>query len=196
VPSDVVTVPDVEAAEPVEAAPVTPPTADAELKPTPEPSPEPSLAAEPAVHRAERVQPDIDLAGAERISHTISLSRWSAAVAAAHDGCFVLDASGAVVSVSVAAVELLGSGDVTIIGRHILDVITLVDLESGAANPEYAPRITPLVALESPGLARSLMRVRHQDASVVTLDTSSAPIHDVTGNLLGSMTFVSPIPAR
>jgi hypothetical protein len=98
--------------------------------------------------------------------------------------------------VSVAAIELLGFGDTTVIGRHVLDVVNLVDLESGAAQPEYAPRITPLVVLESPGLARSLMRVRHEDGAVVTLDTSSAPIHDAAGLLLGSMTFISPIPAR
>jgi PAS domain S-box-containing protein len=133
---------------------------------------------------------------AERLTNATSLSRWSAAVAAAHDACFVLDVGGAVISVSVAGVELLGSGDATVIGRHILDVINLVDLESGAASPEYAPRITPLVTLEAPGLARSLMRVRHADGSIVTLDTSSAPIHDVSGVLLGSLTFIAPIPAR
>jgi PAS domain S-box-containing protein len=140
--------------------------------------------------------PHAGLAPPSPLTGSMSLNRWSAAVAAAHDGCFVLDVDGAVVSVSVAGVELLGSGDGTIIGRHILDVINLVDLETGAVNPEYAPRITPLVALESPGLARSLMRVRHEDGTVVTLDTSSAPIHDAAGNLLGSMTFITPIPAR
>jgi PAS domain S-box-containing protein len=188
---------DVPAATDVEAA--TDAATEAELAstaPATDPSAATQLAEPPAEAAVERVPATIDLAGAERIANTISLSRWSAAVAAAHDGCFVLDVNGAVVSVSVAGVELLGSGDVTIIGRHILEVITLVDLETGAANPEYAPRITPLVALESPGLARSLMRVRHRDAAVITLDTSSAPIHDVAGHLLGSITFVSPIPAR
>jgi PAS domain S-box-containing protein len=132
----------------------------------------------------------------ERLGNSTSLARWSAAVAAAHDGCFVLDPDGLVVSVSVAAIELLGFGDTTVIGRHVLDVVNLVDLESGAAQPEYAPRITPLVVLDSPGLARSLMRVRHDDGAIVTLDSSSAPIHDAAGELLGSMTFISPIPAR
>jgi len=153
----------------------------------------PAQGAEP---RAEHEQPAVDVAAAERRGSSTSLNRWSAAVAAAHDGCFLLDERGMVISVSVAAVELLGSGDLTIIGRHILDAINLVDLETGAGNPEYAPRITPLVVLESPGLARSLMRVRHQDGAVVTLDTSSVPIHGAAGNLLGSLTFVAPIPAR
>jgi PAS domain S-box-containing protein len=161
----------------------------------------------PPVERVDVVRlPDVDdpsqrgpvlgIAAPSPLTGSMSLNRWSAAVAAAHDGCFVLDVAGAVLSVSVAGVELLGSGDGTIIGRHILDVVNLVDLETGAINPEYAPRITPLVALESPGLARSLMRVRHHDGTVVTLDTSSAPIHDAAGNLLGSMTFIAPIPAR
>jgi PAS domain S-box-containing protein len=134
--------------------------------------------------------------GTERLSNSSSLRGWSAAVAGAHDACFVLDADGVVVSVSVAGVDLLGSGDMAIMGRHLLDVIDLVDLESGASDPEYAPRITPLVVLRSPGLARSLMRLRHHDGAVVTLDTSSAPIHDVTGQVIGSVTFVSPIRMR
>jgi PAS domain S-box-containing protein len=138
----------------------------------------------------------IDLATSERLSSATPLSRWSAAVAAAHDACFVLDQNGIVISISVAAVELLGCGDAAVIGRHILDVINLVDLETGAPNPEYAPRITPLVVLEGPGLGRSLLRVRHGDGTTVTLDTASAPIHDVSAHLLGSVSFLAPIPTR
>jgi PAS domain S-box-containing protein len=138
----------------------------------------------------------VDVAAPERLTTATPLSRWSAAVAAAHDACFVLDLNGVVISISVAAVELLGCGDVTVIGRHILEVINLVDLETGATHPEYAPRITPLVVLDGPGLGRSLMRVRHEDGTVVTLDTSAAPIHDVNGHLLGSVTFLAPIQAR
>jgi PAS domain S-box-containing protein len=138
----------------------------------------------------------VDVAAPERLSTATSLSRWSAAVAAAHDACFVLDLNGVVISISVAGVELLGCGDAAIIGRHILEVVNLVDLETGAAHPEYAPRITPLAVLDGPGLARSLMRVRHEDGLVVTLDTSSVPIHDVNAHLLGSVTFLAPIPTR
>jgi PAS domain-containing protein len=139
----------------------------------------------------------VDVAAPERLSTASSLSRWSAAVAAAHDPCFVLDLNGVVISISVTGVQLLGFGDAAIIGRHILEVVTLVDLETGAAHPSYAPRITPLAVLaDGTGLARSFMRVRHQDATVVTLDTSSAPIHDVNAHLLGSVTFLAPIPSR
>jgi PAS domain S-box-containing protein len=143
-----------------------------------------------AVHRV------VDVAAPERLTTATPLTRWSAAVAAAHDACFVLDLNGVVISVSVAAVELLGCGDLAVIGRHILEVINLVDLETGALHPEYAPRITPLVVLDGPGLGRSLMRVRHDDGTVVTLDTSAAPIHDVNGHLLGSVSFLAPIQAR
>jgi PAS domain-containing protein len=154
------------------------------------PTVEPVTAPDPAPGRH-----SADLPGSERLLSSTALSRWSAAVAAAHDACFVLDVDGAVVSVSVTAVELLGTGDATLIGRPLLDVISLVDLETGAASPEYAPRITPLVVLGSPGLARSLMRIRHYDDAVLTLDTMSAPIHDSAGRLIGSLTFLDMIPA-
>jgi PAS domain-containing protein len=166
----------------------------------PEPDQAEAEAAPPAVERVSEPDPVLgrhsaDLPGSERLLSSTALSRWSAAVAAAHDACFVLDVEGAVVSVSVTAVELLGTGDATLIGRPLLDVITLVDLETGAASPEYAPRITPLVVLGSPGLARSLMRIRHYDDAVLTLDTMSAPIHDSAGRLIGSLTFLDMIPA-
>jgi len=154
----------------------------------------PAPAEQPAVLTMPDVEPTQPPA-AERPNST-SLSRWSAAVAAAHDACFVLDANGAVISVSVAGVELLGCGDETVIGRSILDVINLIDLETGGAHPEYASRITPLVVLGSPGLARSLMRVRHSDGSIVTLDSSSASIRDAAGKILGSITFLARISGR
>jgi PAS domain S-box-containing protein len=179
---DVLRVPEVDEAARVPAQPdesePAPPAAEAVTKPDPTPGRHSS-----------------DLPGSERLLSSTALSRWSAAVAAAHDACFVLDVDGVVVSVSVAAVELLGAGDATLIGRPLLDVISLVDLETGAASPEYAPRITPLVVLGSPGLARSLMRIRHYDDAVLTLDTMSAPIHDSAGRLIGSLTFLDMIPA-
>jgi PAS domain-containing protein len=149
-----------------------------------------------AVHGIGTARRIVDIAGQERQSTATSLSRWSAAVAASHDACFVIDVSCAVVSVSLACVDLLGFGDAAIIGQSILDVLNLVDLESGAPQPEYAARIPPLVVLDGPGLARSIIRIRHEDDAIVTLDTSSAPIHDASGQLVGSITFLSPIPAR
>lgn len=189
------------------APPDAPRTPDADRDPAPDGAPANHEAAAapidpyqsgPAVasSAASAARRVVDVAGSERLSTATPLSRWSAAVAAAHDACFVLDLNGAIISISVAAVELLGCGDAAIIGRHVLDVLNLVDLETGAAHPAYAPRITPLAVLEGPGLGRSLLRVRHDEGAVVTLDTSSAPIHDVNAHLLGSVTFIAPIPAR
>jgi len=135
----------------------------------------------------------VDVAGPERLSVATPLTRWAAAVAAAHDACIVIDSNGILISVSVAAAELLGCGEATIIGRHILDILHLVDLDTGAPEPDYAERITPLAVLDNPGLSRSLIRVRHADGVLVTLDTSSAAVRDITGYTLGSVTFLAPI---
>jgi PAS domain S-box-containing protein len=167
-----------------------------ETEATPLSPPSPSDAPDGEHVPQERPARTVDLGAPERLTTATPLSRWSAAVAAAHDACFVVDRNGVIISVSVAAVELLGCGDTAVIGRHVLDVIKLVDLETGAANPEYAQRITPLVVLDGPGLGRSLIRVRHSDSTLVTLDTASVPVHDVSGNLLGSVTFLAPIPSR
>ena len=121
------------------------------------------------------------------------LGRWSSAVAAAHDACLVLDPHGSIVSVSAPAVELLGCSGVGVIGRPLLDVIDVVDLESGTSDPDYAGRIPPLVALDGGGLSRSLMRVRHHDESRVSLDASSAPLHDAAGKTVGSVSFFARV---
>jgi PAS domain S-box-containing protein len=174
------------AAAPVPTAPTPPPT------PAPAPqAPEPVVA--PAANAGRR---PVSVTAPDRITTATPLSRWSAAVAAAHDACFVLDLNGLVISISVAAVSLLGCGDAAVIGRHIIEVINLIDLETGAPHPEYATRIPPLAVLNGPGLSRSLIRVRHDNGDVATLDTSSAPIHDVNGYLLGSVSFVTPIQSR
>jgi PAS domain-containing protein len=119
------------------------------------------------------------------------LARWSAAVAAAHEACLMLDAGGRVVSVSVAAATVLGWGDVGVVGRPLLTVADIVDFDTGASDPDYAARVAPLAVLGGNGLMRSLLRVRRSDRTVVTLDTSSAPVHDVDGGVVGSVTFFS-----
>jgi hypothetical protein len=132
----------------------------------------------------------------DRAPAVSALDRWVSTVSVAGDACMVLDSSGLVVAISAAAQELLGIGSGPTGGHHVLDVVPLVDLETGEPNPEYAPRITPLVVLEAGGLARSWLRVRHEDDAIVTLDLSSAAIHDSDGHLVGSVTFVALIPPR
>lgn len=121
------------------------------------------------------------------------LARWIAAVAASHDACVVLDADGHVLSVSPSASELLGTAASGVIGRRLLEVVEIVDFDYGGAA-DYAARIAPVAVLnEGSGLMRSLMRVRLRDGSRVTLDTSSAPVHDATGRTTGSVTFLAPV---
>ena len=117
------------------------------------------------------------------------LSRWRSAVEASADACLVLDATGAVVSVSPAAIDALGCADRAVRGRRLLDVIDVVDFDTGASHPDYAVRITPLATLGGRGLMRSLMRLRAPDGSLTTLDSTSAPLHDDTGETIGSVSF-------
>lgn len=122
------------------------------------------------------------------------LARWSASVAAAHDACLVVDADGRLLSMSAAAGELLGCSDQGVIGRPLLDVIELVDFETGAAQPAYAPRVAPLGVLQNgSGLTRSLIRIRHSDGSRVTIDAAAAPLHDVRGQVIGSISFLARV---
>jgi PAS domain S-box-containing protein len=117
------------------------------------------------------------------------LARWQAAAEAASDACLVLDAGGAVVSASAAALEVLGAGDAGVRGRRLLDVIDVVDFDSAESNPDYAARITPLATLNGRGLMRSLMRLRQPDGTLTTLDSTSAPLHDEAGETIGSISF-------
>jgi len=122
------------------------------------------------------------------------LARWIATVAAAHDPCLVLDADGQVLSLSTGAAELLGCSDAGVIGRGLLDVIDLVDFDTGTSAPDYAARIAPLAVLTTgSGLMRSLLRVRQSDGTRLTVDASAAPIHDVRGDTVGSFTFLAPV---
>ena len=122
------------------------------------------------------------------------LARWSASVAAAHDPCLVVDVQGQVLSLSASAAELLGCSDAGVIGRPLVDVVDLVDFETGASRPDYASRIAPIAVLaHGNGLMRSLLRVRHRDGSRVTIDASSAPLHDVRGDIIGSLSFLAAV---
>jgi PAS domain-containing protein len=139
----------------------------------------PSAGAGRLVFRLHRIEP-------RPARHVVDLA------AAAHDPCLVLDAQGHVISLSVSAAALLGLAEVGVVGRPLLTVVDLVDFETGASDPDYASRVAPLAVLAADfGLMRSLLRVRHDDGSTVTLDTSSAPLHDVNGAVVGSITFFS-----
>ena len=142
-----------------------------------------------------RARDVVDLGNANRAAvASTPLARWIAAVAAAHDACVVLDRDGQVLSMSAAAAELFGCSDIGVIGRPLLDVVEVVDFDSGGANPDYAARVAPLAVLANgSGLMRSLMRVRRRDAVRATLDVSSAPIHDGGRWTVGSVSFLAPV---
>lgn len=139
------------------------------------------------------LRPVADVAEHENGNATTPLARWSAAAAAAHDACLILDTDGAIVSISAAAAELLGCSNNAVIGRRLLDVIDVVDLETSAPHPDYASLITPLAVLTGRGLMRSLLRVRHSSGSLITVDTASAPVHDAAGDTVGSVSFLAAI---
>ena len=137
----------------------------------------------------------VDLGDGQRAAiASTPLSRWIAAAAAAHDPCLVLDAEGRVLSISTSAAELLGCTDSGVIGRALLDVVDVVDFDSGQSEPDYAARIAPLAVLATgSGLMRSLMRVRRRDGLRMTVDTASAPVHDATGATSGSFSFLASV---
>src|SRR3954471_13508068 len=155
----------------------------------------------PTPHRAEPDQPAeprrvvVDLGENGRVpAASTPLARWSASVAAAHDPCLVVDAQGQVLSLSVSAAELLGCSDAGVIGRPLREVVDLVDFETGSSNPAHSSRTPPLAVLSnSNGLMRSLLRVRHRDGNRVTIDASAAPLHDVRGDVIGSLTFLAAV---
>jgi PAS domain-containing protein len=139
----------------------------------------------------------VDLASRTRPTPTATpLARWSGVVATASDPCLLLDAQGRVVALSASAGELLGCGIEAVSGRPFLPLIDLLDFDTGASSPDYAQRVAPLAVLQpGAGLVRSLLRVRHPDGVVRTIDAAGSPVHDVDGRLVGSITLFSPLGA-
>jgi PAS domain-containing protein len=123
-----------------------------------------------------------------------TLARWSRVTATSHDPCLLLDDQGRAVSVSASAGLLFGCVADGVIGRHLLAILDLVDFDTGASAPDYALRVAPLAVLkDGAGLVRSLLRVRHADGQVHTLDAAAAPLHDADGRLVGSLTHFAPL---
>jgi len=139
----------------------------------------------------------VDLGAGDRLpAASTPLSQWMTTVNAAHDSCLLLDDVGRVLAMSPAAVALLGCGDGGVIGRNLLDVVDIVDFDSGTSSPDYAARIAPVAVLATGGgLMRSLLRVRQRDGERVTVDAAAAPLHDDRGRLVGSLTFLAPVRA-
>ena len=138
---------------------------------------------------------DLGSSGRAPIGST-PLSHWLTSINAANDPCALLDAAGRVLAMSPAAITLLGCADGGAVGRSLLDVVDVVDFDSGTSSPDYAARIAPIAVLSNAGgLMRSLLRVRNRDGVRVTVDAAAAPLHDARGRLVGSLTFFAPVHA-
>ena len=115
-----------------------------------------------------------------------ALMPWLAAVAASEDACAVVDADGRLAAMSQAASVLLDLDDDRV-GARFSDLVSAVDFSLGARpDPQGLP---PLQALESGRTARALLRLRHRDAALVTLDVVSVPL----ARRVGSLSFLQQV---
>lgn len=118
-----------------------------------------------------------------------ALLPWLAAVATSEDACLVVDGEGRLAAVSAAAAVLLDLDDHQV-GARFADLVCAVDFSLGARpQPDQRQSLAPLQALESGRTARSLLRVRHRDAALVTLDVVSSPL----ARGVGSLTFLQQV---
>lgn len=118
-----------------------------------------------------------------------ALRPWLDAVAVSEDACLVVDADGRLAAVSAAAALLLDL-DEDRVGARFADLVSAVDFSMGARpEPDQRRSMPPLLALESGRTARALLRVRHRDAALVTLDVVSSPL----ARRVGSLSFVQQV---
>ena len=121
-------------------------------------------------------------------------ANWARVAAGSADLVIALDAGGRVLAASAAAADLVvSSGADRVVGRHLLDVLDLVDFNPTPGDASmYADRIPPLLALASNALSRGLLRVR-TPRGTVTLDAVAAPVHDAGGALVGAVAFLAKL---
>ena len=119
--------------------------------------------------------------GPARPSRTLDLDPgelrpWLEAVRASDDACLVLDAEGRVAGVSERATTLLDLDD-DALGHELAELVRAIDF-SVAARPEddQVRALPPLQALASGHAARGLLRLRHRDSALVTLDVVCSPV--------------------
>lgn len=104
------------------------------------------------------------------------LRPWVDPVRGATEACLLVDADARLVALSGAAGAVLGAaGDVT--GALLTDVVRALDF-TAAARPELDQhRALPvLTALQTHAPARGLLRLRHRDGTLLTVDVTAAPV--------------------
>jgi hypothetical protein len=113
-------------------------------------------------------------------------------VADAAESSLVIDADALVVALSPTCQQMFGLKHPTI-GRHLLDVLHLLDFSNpgGTLSQAEARKIPPLLALDSGRLARGLLRVECQEIAC-TVDAIATPLRDNTGTA-GALTFFCPV---
>jgi PAS domain-containing protein len=117
-----------------------------------------------------------------------ALLPWLAAVTSSEDACLVVDAEGRLAAASPAASVLLDLDDDRV-GTRFADLVCAVDFSLGARPELDQQGLPPLQALESGRTARALLRLRHRDAALVTLDVASVPL----ARRVGSLTFLQQV---
>lgn len=117
-----------------------------------------------------------------------ALLPWLAAVAPSEDACLVVDGEGRLAAVSDAAAVLLDLDDHQV-GARFADLVCAVDFSLGARPELDQKSLPPLQAMESGRTARALLRLRHRDAALVTLDVVSVPL----ACRVGSLTFLQQV---
>ena len=123
-----------------------------------------------------------------------TLGRWAFAVGWASEPCLLLDAAGIVISVSPGCLRLFAIDVGDAVGRRLVDgLLRLLDFSavSGELPDWEVDKIPPLLALNSGGLARGLLRVAIRGATT-TLDAVSTPLREGEA-VVGSLTFFVPV---
>lgn len=112
-----------------------------------------------------------------------ALRPWIEAVRTSADACFVLDGRGRLAAVSPAALVLLDLDDDRE-GVDFGELVRAVDFTAGARPvPDQRLGLPPLQALQAGITMRALVRLRHRDAALVTLDVVSVVLSPSAGTL-------------
>ena len=120
-----------------------------------------------------------------------SLDLWSYTVGAANEPCLLIDVDGVVVAASPGCGRLFDIEPRGAEGRRLVDgVLRLLDFNvvSGELPGWEVDKIPPLLAANTGGLARGLMRVSGPDGAPSTVDAISVPLRD-GDKVVGSLTF-------
>lgn len=148
------------------------------------PCPQEAPAQGPAPDALDLDAPALDAAGRRTLDlDPGALLPWLEAVRVSSDACLVVDARSRLVALSLAAGVLLDlDGDQ--VGIPLRALVRVVDF-SPAGWPEADQQrcLPPLQALEAGKVARALLRVRHRDDTLITLDVLSTPLASGAGSL-------------